>query len=116
MTMEYNVNDASHPVLAHGGRDFGTPIGTNVHAPEAGQVAFAGRGTTAGNAVVVSGQRNSYMFHLSGFAVKQGQKVSAGDLLGYTGNTGRSTGPHLHFEQRVGGPVWAGKNVEPCRF
>lgn len=84
----------------HSGIDISTPIGTHVQAPAAGVVISAGVQGAYGNALVIDhgyGVVTRYG-HLEGFAAKPGQRVRRGDLLGYVGNTGRSTGPHLHYE------------------
>lgn len=89
----------------HEGLDYGAPTGTPVFAPAPGVVALAEALFVRGNAVVLQhglGVCSGY-WHLSRIAVKPGQRVEAGDLIGYVGSTGLSTGPHLHFEVRVHG-------------
>lgn len=87
----------------HTGFDFSGPIGTPVYAPDAGVVTTAGSGKAsgwAGTYVVVEhadGTQSLYA-HLSSVAVQEGQRVAGGDRLGRVGQTGRSFGPHLHFE------------------
>jgi murein DD-endopeptidase MepM/ murein hydrolase activator NlpD len=84
----------------HAGIDISTPIGTHIQAPAAGVVISAGAQGAYGNALVIDhgyGVVTRYG-HMEGFAAKPGQRVRRGDLLGYVGNTGRSTGPHLHYE------------------
>jgi murein DD-endopeptidase MepM/ murein hydrolase activator NlpD len=84
----------------HAGIDISTPIGTHIQAPAAGVVISAGKQGAYGNALVIDhgyGVVTRYG-HMEGFAAKPGQRVRRGDLLGYVGNTGRSTGPHLHYE------------------
>jgi murein DD-endopeptidase MepM/ murein hydrolase activator NlpD len=122
ITTIFGVTDASHK-KPHTGRDYGVPTGTPVYAPEAGVVKHRGNTGSAGIAVVIQGStRNSYFFHLESIAVAYNQAVSAGDLLGYTDNTGHSTGPHLHFEQHTPGPIWVkgvaprATAIEPCTF
>jgi murein DD-endopeptidase MepM/ murein hydrolase activator NlpD len=88
----------------HAGTDFGGAEGTPVYAPAPGVVALAEELAVRGNAVIVDhglGVLTGY-WHLSGIAVKVGQPVVAGSLLGYVGTTGLSTGSHLHWELRVG--------------
>lgn len=94
-----------HPVLKkimpHQGTDFGAPTGTPVGASSFGTVSFIGNGGPAGNLVKImhpGGVETGYA-HLSRFAegLKLGDKVKRMQLVGYVGNTGRSTGPHLHF-------------------
>ncbi len=98
-----------HPVLkirrAHNGTDYVAPKGTPVSAIGSGQVLAAGRQGGYGKLVVIrhpNGYKTLYG-HLSGFAkgVKRGAAVTQGQLIGYVGSTGISTGPHLHFEMRV---------------
>jgi murein DD-endopeptidase MepM/ murein hydrolase activator NlpD len=87
----------------HAGLDFRGPIGAPVHAAAAGTVSFAGVKSGYGNCLEIShgnGVVTRYA-HMSAFKAAIGQKVSAGDAIGAIGNTGRSTGPHLHFEVRI---------------
>ena len=104
----------------HAGVDIGLVEGTPVGAPADGTVVWAGWDYTGyGNLVIVaSGDARFYLAHLSEIAVEVGQSVEAGEIIGLSGNTGRSTGPHLHFEVRVNGaPVdpfeMVGKEVCP---
>lgn len=96
----------------HPGVDYGVPVGTPVRAAWAGEVTFAGRRGTYGNLVVVDhgrGRETRYA-HLSGFEARVGAQVGAGERIALSGNTGNSTGPHLHFETRQGGQA-----VNPSR-
>lgn len=89
----------------HEGLDLRGTVGTPVYAPAAGEVALAEPLVVRGNAVILRhgwGVCSGY-WHLSAIAVQPGQRVRAGDLLGYVGNTGLSTGAHLHWEIRVRG-------------
>lgn len=98
---------------AHEGIDLAAPIGTPVHAPGEGTVIFAGWQSGYGNLIKIQhalGTETRYG-HLSRIHVKVGQKVSRGDKIGAIGNTGRSTGPHLHYEVRVDG-----RAVNPMSF
>lgn len=84
----------------HPGIDVSSPNGTRVVAPADGLVVSVGRQGGYGNAIVVDhgyGVVTRYG-HLSGFNVKAGQRVRRGEVLGFVGSTGRSTGPHLHYE------------------
>jgi len=99
-----------HPILntwrAHRGVDYGAPTGTPVRATASGVVAFAGRQGGYGNVVVLrhGGSYSTLYGHLSRFAkgVTTGSRVGQGDTIGYVGQTGWATGPHLHYEFRVG--------------
>ena len=100
-----------HPVLGynrmHKGIDFAVPTGTPVMAAGSGAVTFAAYTRGFGNLVVVT-HTNGYSTaygHLSRFAagVKKGARVRQGQLVAYSGSTGMSTGPHLHYEVRVNG-------------
>jgi len=84
----------------HPGIDVSTPMGTRVAAPADGVVIFSGPKGGYGNAMVIDhgyGLVTRYA-HLSGFNVRAGQRVRRGDVIGFVGNTGRSTAPHLHYE------------------
>lgn len=95
-----------HPILKvaklHKGTDWAAPVGTPVVAAFAGTIGRAGDGGTYGNLVTIThpGGTETRYAHLSAFAegLKAGQTVTAGQLIGYIGTTGQSTGPHLHFE------------------
>ena len=93
-----------HPITGrispHNGTDFAAPVGTSVYATGDGVVVRALHHPLAGNYVIIKHGRE-YMtryLHLSKILVKKGQKVSMGDKIALSGNTGRSTGPHLHYE------------------
>ena len=103
-----------HPLLAysrmHQGVDFGAASGSPIMAAASGTVAYAGRHGGHGN--YVSLRHNKELVtgyaHMSRFAVKSGQQVAQGQVIGYVGSTGISTGPHLHYE------VWLrGRPVSP---
>ncbi|GHA96044.1 M23 family metallopeptidase [Streptomyces termitum] len=92
----------------HSGQDFAVPVGTSVRAAAAGTVVKAGPygggdGPAYGNAIVVkhANGRYSQYAHLSKIKVRIGQKVAAGQQIALSGNTGNSSGPHLHFEIRT---------------
>jgi murein DD-endopeptidase MepM/ murein hydrolase activator NlpD len=89
----------------HNGTDFAAPIGTPVYAPADGVVIHAGWSSGYGRLIKIQhefGVETRYA-HLSRMNVQKGQRVSRGDRIGDIGNSGRSTGPHLHYEVRVGG-------------
>lgn len=98
-----------HPILqtwrAHKGVDYGAPVGTRVKATGDGTVEFAGKQGGYGNLVVIrhQGRFTTHYGHLNGFAagMRKGTRVSQGDIIGYVGQTGWATGPHLHYEFRI---------------
>jgi len=87
----------------HRGVDIASPYGTRVIAPADGVVEYADIINGYGRAIILQhGQGVSTLYgHLSGFGVSHGQIVHRGDTLGYVGISGRSTGPHLHYEVRI---------------
>ncbi|MDQ3461995.1 MAG: peptidoglycan DD-metalloendopeptidase family protein [Actinomycetota bacterium] len=89
----------------HAGIDIAASTGTPIYAAQAGTVIFAGVQSGYGNVVIIShdGGLSTLYGHQSRVAASNGQAVSQGDNIGFVGNTGRSTGPHLHFETRYGG-------------
>ncbi len=99
-----------HPILrqwrAHKGVDYAAPTGTRVKATGDGIIEFVGRQAGYGNLVVVRhhGSLTTHYAHLSSVApgVRKGARTSQGDVIGYVGQTGWATGPHLHYEFRVG--------------
>jgi len=103
-----------HPLLGfmrmHKGMDIAAPWGTPIHAAMDGVVQFAGRSSGYGNFVKLAsaGGIGTGYGHMSRIAVRGGQRVSQGEVIGYVGSTGMSTGPHLHWE------VWKnGISVNP---
>ena len=97
------ITQTFHP--GHTGIDIAVPLGTPVHATMAGTVSFAGWNTEGyGNLVIVkNGSYSTYYAHLEQIPVAVGQTVAAGDVIGLSGSTGHSTGPHVHYEVRVDG-------------
>ena len=101
-----------HPVTGHvrphKGTDFATPIGTHILSPAEGKVERVGYQLCTGHFLEVK-HYNGYItryFHLSKVLVNKGQSVAMGDIIGLTGNSGRSTGAHLHYElHKNGQPV-----------
>jgi murein DD-endopeptidase MepM/ murein hydrolase activator NlpD len=125
-----------HPLLRyskmHTGVDFGAPTGTPIRAAGAGVIDLAGRHGAYGIAVVLKhGEKYKTLYaHMSRLAagVRNGSRVNQGQIIGYVGSTGRSTGPHLHYEVRVnnrpvnptairaaGGRQLAGKDLQNFR-
>jgi murein DD-endopeptidase MepM/ murein hydrolase activator NlpD len=91
-------------IYFHSGLDFCGGVGTDILAPAAGRVVFAGPLTVRGNATIIDhgwGIYSAYL-HQSEFLVKVGDMVQQGQVIGKVGGTGRVTGPHLHWE------IWAG--------
>ncbi|WP_126173334.1 M23 family metallopeptidase [Altericroceibacterium xinjiangense] len=89
----------------HAGLDFRGATGSPIHAAADGKVSFVGVRGGYGNVVEIThgnGMMTRYA-HMSAFKSKVGQTVGAGDVIGLIGSTGRSTGPHLHFEVRIHG-------------
>lgn len=106
-----------HPILhifrMHEGQDFVCPKGSEVYATADGKVTSVRKSTTFGNVVEIDhgfGYLTLYA-HLSGFNVKQGQKVKRGDIIGYVGSTGLSSGYHLHYEVHKNG-----KPINPISY
>lgn len=102
-----------HPVLhiirAHKGTDYAAARGTPIRATGNGKVSFAGVKGGYGNVVIIQhGQGIATLYgHMNGFAkgVRNGSRVSQGDVIGYVGSTGLASGPHLHYEFHVNGQV-----------
>lgn len=98
---------------SHNGVDFGAAIGTAVKAPASGVVIGAGdtdltcRGASFGRWILIRHNNGlaSIVAHLSVISVNEGQTVTAGEVIGYSGNTGYSTGPHLHLSVYAAGAV-----------
>lgn len=111
-------NARFHPVLKitrpHHGVDYAAPAGTAVHAVADGTIILCGWTNGGGNTIKIRHARQmetTYM-HLRGFAkgITNGKRVSQGDLIGYVGSTGLSTGPHLDFRLYIGG-----KAIDPLK-
>jgi len=89
----------------HKGIDISAPRGTPIYAPARGTVTFSGRDGSYGLSIRLkhNASLSTRFAHLHRIAIKNGQVVTRGELIGYVGNTGRSTGPHLHYEVRLNG-------------
>ncbi len=120
------VGPRVHPVYGyrscHTGVDLGAPSGTPIRATAAGIVVINATGGPYGNHTLISHGSGLFSMyaHQSRFGAEEGQTVKKGDVIGYVGSTGYSTGPHLHFEIHVGGtpydPLgWFGAEKEPVR-
>jgi murein DD-endopeptidase MepM/ murein hydrolase activator NlpD len=118
VTSRFSMN-RFHPVLRrrmpHYGVDYGAPVGTSVHVTADGTVTFAGRKGGGGNMVTVrhtNGYETSYL-HLSryGKGIRRGARISQGQVIGYVGSTGLSTGPHLDYRVTLNG-----KWINPLRI
>jgi murein DD-endopeptidase MepM/ murein hydrolase activator NlpD len=98
-----------HPIQSiwkkHKGIDYAAPTGTRVRAVGDGVVEFAGVKGGYGNVVILrhNGQYSTLYAHLSRIAVRRGARVAQNDTIGFVGQTGWATGPHLHYEFRVAG-------------
>ncbi|BDI59937.1 M23 family metallopeptidase [Qipengyuania nanhaisediminis] len=107
MSSGYGMRD--HPVLRqrrrHNGVDLAAPTGTPVYATADGLVGRADWFSSYGLYVAIDhgADLETRYAHMSRLAVSAGERVKAGDIIGYVGSTGRSTGPHLHYEVRVDG-------------
>ena len=99
----YRADPFTGGAAFHAGLDFKGPVGAPIYSAAKGTVSFVGQRSGYGNVVEVShgnGLMTRYA-HMSRFHSRVGQPVEAGQVIGAIGNTGRSTGPHLHFEVRI---------------
>ena len=98
-----------HPILSkklpHNGIDFGSGRGTKVFAADDGLVILSEYSNSFGNYIVIkhTESQSSVYAHLQNSVIKNGDIVKKGQVIGYIGSTGRSTGPHLHYEVRING-------------
>lgn len=106
-----------HPIYGiakmHNGLDFTAPQGTPIYATGDGTVTTAGMGTGTGNEVIINhgyGYETVYM-HMVRIKARNGQKVKRGEVIGWVGSTGASTGPHCHYEVHINGTP-----VDPVYF
>jgi murein DD-endopeptidase MepM/ murein hydrolase activator NlpD len=99
----------------HQGIDIGAGTGVPIRSAKAGEVIFAGTMSGYGNVVIVDhgGGFTTLYAHQSRIGSTEGQQVNQGQVIGYVGSTGRSTGPHLHFETRVNGSARNPRNYLP---
>ncbi len=106
-----------HPIYGiakmHQGLDFTAPQGTPIYATGDGVVTTASYGTGTGNHVIINhgyGYETEYM-HMIRIKARDGQRVKRGEVIGWVGNTGASTGPHCHYEVHING-----NPVDPVYF
>lgn len=98
------------PTRMHKGIDLRATSGTPISAAAGGRVSFAGWQNGFGRIVIIDhgGNLQTYYAHMSDFAVNKGERVDQGETVGFVGQSGNATGPHLHFEVRE-----KGKPVDP---
>lgn len=116
-TISSNYGYRIHPIYGtkrlHAGTDIAAQYGAEVVAADGGNVTVATYSSSYGNYVMIyhaDGSSTLYA-HMSSLAVSAGETVNQGDVIGYVGSTGNSTGPHLHFEVRVNGST-----VDPMNY
>ena len=109
----WRMHPIYHEMRFHAGEDIGAPSGTPILAADSGMATvIADNGNGYGNYIMINhgGGRVTLYAHMSAFAISNGATVSQGQVIGYVGSTGNSTGPHLHFEVRVNGATTAPKS------
>lgn len=120
-----NYGPRYHPILhitrLHAGVDISAPIGTPIYASISGYAMPVHYASTFGNHVIVAGTIDGTDYttlyaHMSKITIGSGQYVEQGDLIGYVGTTGLSTGPHLHFEIHVGQYRGNESSVNPAKY
>ena len=102
----WRMHPIFHEMRFHAGEDIGAPSGTPILAADSGMATvIPDNGNGYGNYIMINhgGGRVTLYAHMSAFAISNGATVNQGDVIGYVGSTGNSTGPHLHFEVRVNG-------------
>lgn len=101
----YRIHPIYKTKILHAGMDFAGPIGTPVYATGNGKVVYAEVHQGYGKCILIDHGFNyqTQYAHLDRYNVREGQKVKRGDIIGYMGNTGQSTGPHVHYEVRKNG-------------
>ncbi|MEM1289658.1 MAG: M23 family metallopeptidase [Pseudomonadota bacterium] len=101
----------------HHGIDIAARRGTIVRAAQSGRVVFRGRRKGFGRLIIIDHGRGleTYYAHLSRYKTRRGKKVRRGDAIGKVGSSGRSSGPHLHFELRQNGRSMNPAGVVPFR-
>ncbi|MDG2093407.1 MAG: peptidoglycan DD-metalloendopeptidase family protein [SAR86 cluster bacterium] len=117
ISSHFNPN-RMHPVLhtirAHNGVDYAAKRGSPIRSTGDGTIQFVGRKNGCGNEIVIkhSNDISTRYCHLEGFksGIKKAKKVKQGDTIGFVGSTGLATGPHLHYEFKIGG-----KHIDPIK-
>jgi murein DD-endopeptidase MepM/ murein hydrolase activator NlpD len=109
----FQYSNGGSDTSIHAGVDFGVPTGTRVIACGAGKVILAVMRVVTGNSVIIEHAPGIYSlyYHLDSISVQEGAIVETGTLVGLSGSTGLSTGPHLHWEVRV-----STENIDPDAF
>jgi murein DD-endopeptidase MepM/ murein hydrolase activator NlpD len=110
----YRIDPIYKTVKFHAGLDFSAPQGTPIYATANGVVRVAGnQGNGYGNHVIINhGYQYSTLYgHMYRIKVRVGQAIKRGEVIGYVGNTGKSTGPHVHYEVMKGG-----RHLDPIYF
>ena len=108
----WRIDPIYHSRRFHAGMDFAAPTGTDIYATGNGTVISAGWEQGYGNCVQINhnyGYQTLYG-HMSAFKVRAGQTVKRGDVIGLVGSTGKSTGPHLHYEVHFKGEIMNPQN------
>jgi len=108
----------------HTGVDIVMPVGTPVYSPVDGQIVGIYSHSSGGKTLVIKSDRGELRFgfcHLSDYKVHRDQCVRPGDIIALSGNTGRTTGPHLHFSVKQGGEwveglYYGGEYVDPVIY
>ena len=110
----YRIDPVYKTVKLHPGLDFTAPAGTPIYATADGTIEFAGnRGDGYGNHVIINhgfGYKTLYG-HMYRIKIRQGEKVKRGEVIGWVGSTGKSTGPHCHYEV-----IKNGNKIDPIYF
>ena len=109
------IHPVLHTIRAHNGTDYAAQRGSPVRTTGNGTIKYAGRRNGCGNEIVIQ-HTNDYSTrycHLDKFhsGIKKGKKVSQGETIGYVGSTGLATGPHLHYEFKIGN-----KHIDPVKL
>jgi len=101
----YRIHPIGGDWRMHNGVDLSAPSGTPIYAARSGKVYYRGWWGTGGNTIMINHQDGyiSRYLHMESFAVSNGEWVAQGQVIGYCGSTGGSTGPHLHYEMQYNG-------------